>query len=239
LVPLFDLISLYCCVTCRLQKFNADPQHPAKGPFSYSIEVDIDSYRESLRTKEMSSKVHLVRGRKTNVSEETSPSVGSGAASSSSVRASRGLIRKASDTNNFSDSFDAITLGEGKWTKEATETRVTEHRNKAVRKLEQSTRGGYIHELREDVLHSLVDSTNPRLNSVCAKGKEIAPWAIKSCEKVRAGKYFSPSEFTIAVHMWTHTFLGWSYFRGLYNSGVYAEVERSLVPSHRCPKMFN
>jgi hypothetical protein len=192
-----------------------------------------------LRTKETSSKVHLVRSKKTNVGEETSPSLGSGTASSSSVRASRGLIRKASETNDFPDSFDTTTLDEGMRTKEAIEAKVTEDRKKVSRKLEQSSGGGYIHELREDVLHSLVDSTNPRLKSVCAKGKEIAPWAVKSCEKVRAGKYFSPSEFTIAVHMWTHTFLGWSYFRGLYNSRVYAEVERSLVPSHRCPKTFN
>jgi hypothetical protein len=191
-----------------------------------------------LRTKETSSKVHLVRSKKTNVSEETSPSVGSGTASSSSVRDFRGLIRKASETDNFPDSFDT-TLGEGMRTKEATEARVTEDRKKVARNLEQSSGGGFIHELREDVLHSLVDSTNPRLKSVCAKGKEIAPWAVKSCEKVRAGKYFSPSEFTIAVHMWTHTFLGWSYFRGLYNSRVYSDVEQSLVPSHRCPKMFN
>ena len=65
--------------------------------------------------------------------------------------------------------------------------------------------------------------------------KEIPSWAVKSCEKVRAKKYFSPSESTIAVHMWTHTFLGWSFFRGMYNSGVYAAVERQLVPSMQCP----
>jgi hypothetical protein len=65
--------------------------------------------------------------------------------------------------------------------------------------------------------------------------KEIPSWAVKSCEKVRAKKYFSPSDSTIAVHMWTHTFLGWSFFRGMYNSGVYAAVERQLVPSMQCP----
>ena len=121
--------------------------------------------------------------------------------------------------------------------------------------------GGYIHELREDILHSLVDSTNPRLNIVCSgkgarkgdgdstgkdmnmKGshsdavKGIPSWAVKSCEKVRSKKFFSPSGSTIAVHMWTHTFLGWSFFRGMYNAGVYAAVERELVPSMFCPGM--
>lgn len=192
-----------------------------------------------MRTKGSKSQVHLVKGKKPNVSNETLASAGSGVGSSRSVGASRVLTRELSVTHNFPVSSDAATLAEGMRTKEATGTAVPKHRNKVARNLEQTIGGGYIHELREDVLHSLVDSTNPRLKSVCARGKEIAPWAIKSCEKVRAGKYFSPSEFTIAVHMWTHTFLGWSFFRGMYNSGVYAEVERSLVPSHRCPKTFN
>ena len=145
----------------------------------------------------------------------------------------------------------------------------------------EGSSGGYIHELREDILHSLVDSTNPRLNIVCSgkgvkkvdkenigkgmnmnnsnsssmntnmnmKGSSsnsnsngiegIPPWAIKSCDKVRSKKFFSPSESTIAVHMWTHTFLGWSFFRGMYNSGVYAAVERELVPSMHCPRSDN
>ena len=111
---------------------------------------------------------------------------------------------------------------------------------------------GYIHELREDILHPLVDSTNPRLNAVCqvkGDGKDgiskdpngggIPLWAVKSCEKVRARKYFSPSEYTVAVHMWTHTFLGWSFFRGMYNAGVYADVERRLVPNMECPATFS
>ena len=104
--------------------------------------------------------------------------------------------------------------------------------------------GGYIYELREDILHPLVDTTNPRLNAVCyakgdGKNKSGMPsWVAKSCQEVRARNYFSPSEYTIAVHMWTHTFLGWSYFRGMYNSGVYADVERRLVPNMECPAPF-
>jgi hypothetical protein len=117
---------------------------------------------------------------------------------------------------------------------------------------------GYIHELREDILHSLVDSTNSRLDVVCSgngdrdakskrKGHEekkkpsahgIPLWAVKSCEKVNKREYFSPSEYTVAVHMWTHTFLGWSFVRGLYNSRVYSQVERKLPPTMRCPPVF-
>ena len=98
----------------------------------------------------------------------------------------------------------------------------------------------YIYELREDILHPLVDSTNSRLAKVCSGGEKggIPPWAVQSCEKVRAKKFFSPSQFTVAVHMWTHTFLGWSFFRGWYNSRVYAQVERELVPTNSCPNVF-
>ena len=98
----------------------------------------------------------------------------------------------------------------------------------------------YIYELREDILHPLVDSTNSRLAKVCSGGEKggIPPWAVQSCEKVRAKKFFSPSQYTVAVHMWTHTFLGWSFFRGWYNSRVYAQVERELVPTNSCPNVF-
>ena len=97
----------------------------------------------------------------------------------------------------------------------------------------------YIYELREDILHPLVDSTNSRLAKVCSGGEKggIPSWAVQSCEKVRAKKFFSPSQYTVAVHMWTHTFLGWSFFRGWYNSRVYAQVERELVPTNSCPNV--
>lgn len=117
---------------------------------------------------------------------------------------------------------------------------------------------GFIHELREDILHSLVDSTNSRLDVVCSGNGDsdakstrkrhenkkkhmlhgIPLWAVKSCEKVNKREYFSPSESTVAVHMWTHTFLGWSFVRGLYNSRVYSQVERKLPPTMRCPPVF-
>lgn len=172
-------------------KFDQDPSHPAKGPFSYSIEVDIDAYRKSMAAKATSERRHLLH-----------------------TNESMSISTLPSHPRRRADADPAIGMP-----------------------------GGYIHELPEDVLHPLVDSTNPRLNSVCITRKylkdaepgTIPPWAVRSCEKVRAKKYFSPSKFTIAVHMWTHTFLGWSFFRGLYNSGVYAQVERELLPTLRCP----
>lgn len=192
LSALFAFYSLiYSHIFSRLTKFNENPSHPAKGPFSYSIEVDIDAYKKILVAN-----VSLDKRQLAGTNESTSISTYSG---------------RRVGTNSTNGST-------------------------------QNSRG-YIHELPEDVLHPLVDSTNPRLNSVCVtkksgKGGEAAaipPWAEHSCQKVRAKKYFSPSKFTVAVHMWTHTFLGWSFFRGLYNSRVYAQVERELVPTMRCP----
>ena len=193
-----------CVIRCilvstlfRLMKFDQNPSHPAKGPFSYSIEVDIDAYKKSVIAKAASNRRHLLSTNESTSIRTLPPHP--------ERRAS------AAPANGFP--------------------------------------GGYIHELPEDVLHPLVDSTNPRLNSVCVtrkslKGAEaeaaiIPPWAVKSCEKVRAKKYFSPSKFTIAVHMWTHTFLGWSFFRGLFNSGVYAQVERELIPTMQCPEQLH
>ncbi|RYH01330.1 hypothetical protein EON65_48415 [archaeon] len=41
-------------------------------------------------------------------------------------------------------------------------------------------------------------------------------------------------EASIMVHMWTHTFLGWSSLRGLYKWGEYREVEKRLLPTFTC-----
>jgi hypothetical protein len=63
---------------------------------------------------------------------------------------------------------------------------------------------GAILELREDVLHALVDSSNSRLGKTCS---QTLPPAIaqESCRFVNKGQYFRPSAATVAVHMWTHT----------------------------------
>jgi hypothetical protein len=273
-------------ISIRLQKFNENPTHPAKGPFSYSIEVDIDAYHKSIGVSVSADGAHTGAG--------TGAGVGAGGLDSHISSSNSTLIRTLTDTQSHSHSLSSVsrspltssdekkdplpldsssasadvhtllTLGN------QTMDSPTKHSSASSIGL-SGVSGGYIHELREDILHSLVDSTNPRLNIVCSgkvakegegegentgkskemstekssmramEGsksdpvKEIPSWAVKSCEKVRAKKYFSPSDSTIAVHMWTHTFLGWSFFRGMYNSGVYAAVERQLVPSMQCP----
>ena len=134
----------------RLAVFLKDPTHPTKGPFSYSIEVDIDAYHAALGEAEK---------------------------------------------------------GQGQ---------------------------GKIIELREDILHSLVDSSNSRLKKVCST-KPLAPMVEESCKVVNADKYFRPTDDTIAVHMWTHTYLGWNFIRGAYNSALYYKVESSLPSTFNCP----
>lgn len=95
--------------------------------------------------------------------------------------------------------------------------------------------GGTVVELKEDILHSLVDSTNPRLTKVCSDRSAINDLNENACDYVNRNIYFRPSTQTIAVHMWTHTFLGWSFLRGFYMWARYGHVERSLKPMNTCP----
>jgi hypothetical protein len=185
----------------RLRKFQRDPSHPPKGPFSYSIEVDIDTYRKA-----------VAESKHAATAKNTPRSLADGGKAAAPAKASAAAASSGGSPGT-------------------------------------EVRYGLIYELPEDVLHSLVDNTNPRLETVCSRTKDsggggskdkskaggIPPWAVASCAKVKKRQYFTPTERTVAVHMWTHTFLGWSFFRGLYNSAVYARVERALPPQMWCP----
>lgn len=103
--------------------------------------------------------------------------------------------------------------------------------------IQDTVYGGTIVELKEDILHSLVDSTNPRLTKVCSDRKNINDLNAESCDYVNKKKFFRPSTQSIAVHMWTHTFLGWSFLRGVYMWARYGYVERSLSPTTTCPNV--
>jgi hypothetical protein len=92
---------------------------------------------------------------------------------------------------------------------------------------------GVIVELREDILHSLVDSSNGRLGKTCSLSP-IPDVAKDSCTYVNKGMYFRPSESTVAVHMWTHVYLGWNLLRGAYNARLYNSVEKALPPTLAC-----
>ena len=303
------IIHLINYFSYRLTKFLADPLHPAKGPFSYSIEVDIDIFKKTWNSSSSSSSsvsstiISLDKKNSANdmmnirISGDISVNVSSIDANKQPPKSTVNAQPKGQNLHtgkkitpsaevqinnsitvapkgNFSGNASTVMLRRSR-TLHSIRERYSNLKGKDQQKsngrrslLEVSVanvtikdianvksevevkvegyggEGGYIYELREDILHPLVDSTNPRLNTVCyAKGdgkgnSGIPSWDIKSCEKVRARNYFSPSEYTIAVHMWTHTFLGWSYFRGMYNSGVYADVERRLVPNMECPAPF-
>lgn len=72
------------------------------------------------------------------------------------------------------------------------------------------TKFSLIIELREDILHPLLDSTNSRLFDHCGKDKikGLTEGAQKACEAVNKKHFFNPTEDTMLVHMWTHTYLG-------------------------------
>jgi len=197
----------------RKSAFEKDPSHPAKGPFSYSIEKEIDEYKvfkaEERRLKRESmvaalEATNLKSGnlKLRNVGNGTSPLRGRGR--------SRGRGRK----NASGD----LLVGDA-----------------AEESLDASE--GVIVELREDILHALVDSSNSRLGKTCSQSPPPAI-AKDSCSFVNKGQYFRPSDSTVAVHMWTHTYLGWNLLRGAYNAQLYNSVEKALPPTMACGAPF-
>jgi hypothetical protein len=161
----------------RLTRFYDDLHHersPPKGPFSYSIEDDLDMWMKVVGQREPT----------TTVEKGT-------------IREMERLRSKYGVTTTFKKA-DIVVLP-------------------------------------EDVLHSLVDSTNSRLNVVCHNKEAITQLNSASCSDVRSKLFFRPSERTIAVHMWSHTYLGFSFLRGIYMWARYAHVERTLPPLQTCP----
>lgn len=346
----------------RLKKFLKDPSRPSKGPFSYSIESEIDEYRVLVKPIEMERKRANSAVQSTNSnSGNDSDAVGRGRKSGSRNGHGTGHTSNSNSNSNSSDSSNSRSSPRGKGGRsrrdplKRTNSRLllaksTELQSKSVNVTSASTvstsgqsegktdsktktlsslkskttdnkvantkaesgksvavtektassksnssaasatsgaqmnvtttlssssisgtagtgavavaglgsesvKYGFIYELPEDILHSLVDSTNWRLDHVCygrsggkpgiwsyitsafSSPQPIPAHAKASCEKVRRREYFSPTERTVAVHMWTHVFLGWSFLRGLYKSSVYDEVEGRLTPDMHCPKL--
>lgn len=77
------------------------------------------------------------------------------------------------------------------------------------------------------------DSSNSRLGKTCAL-RPVPAIAEQACKAVNKGEYFKPSTATVAVHMWTHVFLGWSILRGAINAATYTRVEKALPPTMQC-----
>lgn len=195
----------------RKSKFDNDPSHPTKGPFSYSIEKEIDEYK-AFKVRERQLKMEAAAA----AFDATNLKVGNtrlrnnrtGGIRSNSSRRSRGRARGRK--NNLLDFED--------------------HEE------EVDTTEGVIIELQEDILHALVDSSNSRLGKTCSMSPPPAI-ARDGCTFVKKGDYFRPTGATVAVHMWTHTFLGWSLLRGAYNAQLYNKVEKTLPPTMSCGSM--
>ena len=97
---------------------------------------------------------------------------------------------------------------------------------------------GGIYEVAEDILHPLLDSTNSKLTKGCRGIDKSSVFVRSACEYVSKSVFFRPTSNTIAVHMWTHVYLGWGFFRNLYSAPVYNLVEGSLPPLTSCPSSF-
>ena len=161
-----------------------------KGPFSYSIEKDIDRYLEQKRAADDSQKV-VASGRKKRKASHGSPEqqpIDALATAPQQGRRRRVRAKKASRLSRINSSNSS--------------------RRQSVMVED------VIIELQEDVMHPLVDATNPRLYSTCAA---TVPGTVlleeddmrrSTCRIVDQRLFFRPSNETVLVHMWTHVFLG-------------------------------
>jgi hypothetical protein len=112
--------------------------------------------------------------------------------------------------------------------------------------------GPFIVELSEDVLHSLLDSTNSRLwtlipSSPCnmahtldrehfmdsADAELTEDWE-STCSRLQNLRYFSPTMETIAVHMWSHVYLNAPRIRSTVMLPLYEYISGRLRPSAQC-----
>jgi hypothetical protein len=98
-------------------------------------------------------------------------------------------------------------------------------------------------EVGEHILHPLLDASNHRLHDGCSrehlndKLTEMQRSFLRDhCKRLSGGKYLAATlHETVLVHMWTHSFLDWSFLRGWYDQGTYVNVERSLPATKDCP----
>jgi len=204
----------------RKEAFEKDPEHPAKGPFSYSIEKEIDQYKAAKATERQ-----LRRERLTAAQEATNFKTGP----VKFRNARRGDEGDGASNSTVGGRSRAGPGGRGGRSRgRKSNNSLPEDAGDVV-----DTSEGAIIELREDVLHALVDSSNSRLGKTCSQSPPPAI-AKESCRFVNKGQFFRPTDSTIAVHMWTHVYLGWNLLRGAYNAQLYNSVEKTLPPTMAC-----
>jgi hypothetical protein len=221
----------------RKAAFEKDPAHPAKGPFSYSIEKEIDEYKAfKVTERQMKKEARLAALDATNLKSGIVKFRGGGGAAAMGVgvggsngtaafRKARGGSRGGSGGRGGGQKRKNAAKGDGGGDLDEAQDTV-------------DLTEGVIVELREDFLHSLVDSSNSRLGKTCSLSP-IPDIAKDSCTYVNKGVYFRPSESSVAVHMWTHVYLGWNLLRGAYNARLYNSVEKALPPTLACGSLIS
>jgi hypothetical protein len=102
-------------------------------------------------------------------------------------------------------------------------------------------------EVDEHILHPLLDASNHRLHDGCTREQfddkltDVQKSFLRDhCQRLNSGKYLAAAlHETVLVHMWTHSFLDWSFLRGWYDQGTYVNVERSLPATKECPAAWS
>jgi hypothetical protein len=191
--------------------------HFTKGPFSYSIEKDIDRYYDHLASFPYSPVTQAFR-------DSTLPVTSS---SKNRHRHRRQLKQTIIESNSdlLSNSTKSIS------------NRQLKPRIRYRKEEEAVYTGppvGHILELPERVLHPLVDRTNSKLDICSDRASDASTRWRSSCNQVTRKQFFHPARETVAVHMWTHVYLGWNFIRTAYSRFIYIQVENELPPTLSC-----
>jgi hypothetical protein len=160
-----------------------------KGPFSYSIQTTLDDYY-----REQGHRLYEERG--SLVATRTLPATTKDSGFSEKTRRQHWRRRRAlTNSTDVSSSSNRDNRESSKITSTSSATRTGTPRE-------------FILEMKAEIVHPLVDSTNSRIPQNCQKKEQNEQYGLTAtCNAFSKGKYLYPTINTMLVHMWTHSFL--------------------------------
>jgi hypothetical protein len=190
-----------------------------KGPFSYSIQHHLDLYYNLTNMKiidhadslyamrEMPQLAATVKPKRRNLVATVNATT---ASSASSVRPKTNATAVVKAKPGPIKSFNSSAISNRLKLPNTINTTSTWH---SPTEQNKSRSKEILLEIKADVLHPLIDSSNQNLAKGCKsetdeeKAAHGLPTLVNACDRLAEGKYLTATEDTMMVHMWTHTYL--------------------------------
>jgi hypothetical protein len=222
---------------------SAPPAKPAKGPFSYSIEKDLDAYHAVLQER------WGWGGR--SVVVELSPDVLHPLADASNLRYKAACVGVPGMTPQLKARIQQLEVeAEGGETGAEASVDTGEEAGAgagvvetsagtgtgvdAVAKTGTETGNGTATRRRQTETQTQGAQTQGAQGAQGAQGLSLWEERIHACDNVKRGRFLSPSSRTAMVHMWTHVYLALPSLRSMYNAPTYRRTERAIHPTPNC-----